>query len=346
MGINFAPNKVQVEFGSYIHYWRGVPKVGKTTLFRDVVLEEYGALDKGLLLSLGQEIGYKAIDGIYAFHVPTWQSLMEVLEEVIKNKGNNDFKVIAFDTVDELVKLATEETLDASYRKTSRVAKSLNDAFGGFGKGQDYLIQLVDKVIYKVKQAGYGLVFIGHTKEKTITEKGASEGYQRLTSNMPHRMDEIFANKADVIATLYTERVVRDGQVKSSERYIYFRDDGFVESGSRFAEIVDKVPFGDNGARAYLDALYDGVRASSTEDLTNLSEMKASEIAERDKHAKDFIGEENREDVLELLKEVYSDNKDEVNEVLSDFGVSKFQDVESKDLTELKQKLQEIKENK
>jgi len=345
MGINFAPNKVQADFGSYIHYWRGVPKVGKTTLFRDVVKEEYGSLDKGLLLSLGQEIGYKAISGLYAFHSPDWKGLMDVLAEVIKNKGDNDFKVIAFDTVDELVKMAVQETIEASNRTTGKVVRSINEAFGGYGKGNEYLINLIDTVIYKVKQAGYGLVFIGHTKEKTITEKGASEGYQRLVSNMAHRMDEVFANKADIIATLFTERVVVNGQVKSSERYIFFRDDGFVESGSRFANMIDKVPFGDSGAKAYLKAFREGVIASIPDDIdeADLEKMRQEEREQREENAKDFIGEEYRDDVLDVLKNVYAKNANKVKEILAEFDASKFEEVEAKNLPLLKEKLEELK---
>ena len=33
----FKTNKVKCDIGSYIHYWRGIKKVGKTTLFYNLV---------------------------------------------------------------------------------------------------------------------------------------------------------------------------------------------------------------------------------------------------------------------------------------------------------------------
>jgi hypothetical protein len=54
-------NQPTVSFEDYRHYWRGTPKIGKTTMWRDMVMKLYNNPYAGMLLSLGNESGYKAL---------------------------------------------------------------------------------------------------------------------------------------------------------------------------------------------------------------------------------------------------------------------------------------------
>ncbi|TRO52231.1 hypothetical protein E2P63_03915, partial [Candidatus Bathyarchaeota archaeon] len=271
MEFNFKPNRIMHDFGSYRHFIRGVKKIGKTTLFRDLVEEEYGDMSNGLLISIGQETGHKALANLFAWETPTWKDLWELIDELVANKASNNFKVIALDTVDELVNLATDEMFAEHLRTKKFPAKSVNDALGGYGAGRKYVIKLLNDVIYALESAGYGLVFIGHTKVRDIREKGVEDAYQVLTGAMETGYESVFADKADIIAVLYTERDVKDGAVQSSKRYIYFRDDGFVDCGTRFAGMPERVPY---GAKEYLEAFRTGIKNASGEKLTD-EQLKA-----------------------------------------------------------------------
>jgi len=304
MAFDFKPNKVKIDVGEYVHYIRGIPKVGKTTIFRDIVDVEFsGDLSRGLLLSLGQETGYTAIDGIYAEHIPNWESLVEMVDELVSNKKDNNFELIAFDTVDEFMQMATKETLAEHVRqKGGDVDKlSINSVLGGYGGGQRHRKRLVKDIIHELKMAGYGIFFIGHTLVKAIQEKGIEKEYQKLVSNLPQKEDEIFANMADLISTIYVDTKVSGGVATDSQRYIYFRDDNFVQAGSRFTKIAERVPY---GAENYLNAFRDGVRNSIKKPLSGV-EMEERAEQERLLRAEQASLYAKKQEMKSLVKQVH-----------------------------------------
>ena len=73
-------NKVKVDLTSYSHYiLMGEAKIGKTTTVYELAKQEY-SLDEMLLISCGNEQGYKALPDIQ-------------YEEVLKfNKKDSNFK--------------------------------------------------------------------------------------------------------------------------------------------------------------------------------------------------------------------------------------------------------------
>ena len=105
MAREYKTNTVKVDLASYIHYWRGIRKVGKTTLFKDLLLAQYGSTENGLLISCGNEDGYQALDELVFDVAESWSELSEIIDDLVENKANNNFKLICFDTVDEVIKL-------------------------------------------------------------------------------------------------------------------------------------------------------------------------------------------------------------------------------------------------
>lgn len=347
-------NVPKASFEEYIHLWRGQPKAGKTTLFGDVMTEEFGDFSAGVLLSLGQEKGHTAISGIRAQHCGTWTHLKSVAAELIKNKVQHKFRVVAFDTIDEFDSLAEMEVLEEHKRQNNGyAAKSYKSALGGYGAAGDYKEIIIKKMISSFRRAGYGIVLIGHTKSTNVPEmidgSLTGESYPRLVSNLSHNDAEVFTNMADIIATIYTERSVtknkhRKTSSTSGQRYIYFRDNDYVEAGSRFPEMVERVKWEGDGALSYLTAFRDGVINSAKVTEEELEEKKVLESQARDKNSAEYIGEANREEVLKLMTELYNDNKDVVKSLMSNLGASKFDEVQTKDLTSLKVELEKLKE--
>jgi hypothetical protein len=286
--MKYEPNKIKVDFGSYRHYWRGLKKVGKTSMFRDIVKEQYGDTKYGFLISTGNETGYKALDDIYAHETRTWAEFVTTTDDLIKNKDDNEFRVVAIDTIDELVAIAIQEAMDFHKRKTGKNGKSLNDILGGYGAGRQYVSKIINEQITKLERSGVGLVFIGHCKLRDIKEKGESEPYQILTSNLEAVYDNIFADKADIIATFITDKVVKDHKIAEKNRYIVFRDDGYIDSGSRLAGMPDRVPM---SAKEYLKAFREGVQASKNSFSTDedLELMRQEELLVKEKESRQFI---------------------------------------------------------
>jgi hypothetical protein len=281
-------NVLKTDIGSFRHYWRGIPKIGKTSLYRDLVLEVYGDAKFGLLISPGNETGYKSLSNLYAVETPTWESFVEIVDDLVEHKEDNSFKIIAIDTCDELVSIASDKTLKVHFQRKNEKAISLNGCFGGFGAGHKYVQDLINDQIRRLESANYGLVFISHTKLRDIKEKGIEEGYQQLTTNLESRFDRIFLDKSDIVATFYTQKTVKDKELVSAERYIYFRSDGFIDAGSRFANMPEKVVM---SAKNYLDAFNQGVKSSFPIKVTDkqLEEMRKVELEENELKAQKYI---------------------------------------------------------
>lgn len=289
--MKYKPNTIKVDLGSYRHYWRGIRKVGKSTMYRDLLKVAFGDYKYGLLISPGNETGFKALDGIYAEEAHTWDRFVEIVDDLVENRQDNEFKMVAIDTVDELVSIAIEKTLQVHYIRKQEKVTSINAALGGYGAGPKYVQDLINKQIHRLESVNLGIVFIGHTKIRDVKEKNMEESYQQLTSNLESRYDGIFADKADIIATFYVDRNVKDGSLQSTQRYIYFRTDGFVDAGSRFKNMPERVPM---TPEDYLKAFEQGVKSSFETKVTDakIEKIKKQEVEEREKLAEKFVEEE------------------------------------------------------
>ena len=250
-------NEVSVDLAHYRHYWRAPKKWGKTTMFANLVYELYGNMDCGLLVSCGNERGYSALDSLVYVDCPEWSTLMEVVDELVENKADNEFKLVGIDTVDELVAMAQREVIRLEYRKSGE-RKEFNACLGGYGAGRKKVEELINFIITRLGDSGYGLIFIGHTKIRDIKEKNGDE-YQMLTSNLSSDYDGIFANKADICMMGTIEKNIDGGFVQDAERFMVFRGDGYIDAGGRFADIESKVEV---SAKNYIKTVTDAIRKS------------------------------------------------------------------------------------
>lgn len=250
-------NEVSVDIAHYRHYWRAPKKWGKTTMFANLVRELYGDMNCGLLISCGNERGYSALDSLVYVDCPEWSTLMEVVDELVENKADNDFKLLGFDTVDELVSMAQREVIRLEFRKSGE-RKEFNACLGGYGAGRKKVEELINAIITRLGDSGYGLIFIGHTKIRDIKEKNGDE-YQMLTSNLSSDYDGIFANKADICMMGTIEKNIDGGFVQDAERFMVFRGDGYIDAGGRFSDIESKVEV---SAKNYIKTVTDAIKKS------------------------------------------------------------------------------------
>lgn len=332
MGIEFKTNKVKCDIGSYIHYWRGVKKSGKTTLFYDLVKEQYGDLNKGLLIAVGDEIGYQALDGLIYAETPTWGDLVEAIDTLVEEKEANDFEIVALDTVDEMIKLAQEE-VKRLHKKAKGQAAEFNACFGGYGQPRKKVEELVDEQLARIRRSGYGLILIGHTRLRDITEKNG-DTYQQLTSNLSADYDGIFANKADIVMTIVVEKEIDENKhINGTERYMYFRSDGFVDAGGRFSQMPEKIEY---GAGNYISAFEAGVKGAIQGKITDkeIIKRKKEETTNRKKAASEYskaakelkIDEERNEELINEFREKFADLSDKdkapIKDIMKELGLT------------------------
>ena len=76
-------NVIKPDIKNLSIYLRSTKKFGKSTLFRDVILEKYGDPSRGLLVGCGNEKGYKMLDNLNATQVKTYKDLQELADWLI-----------------------------------------------------------------------------------------------------------------------------------------------------------------------------------------------------------------------------------------------------------------------
>lgn len=135
-------NKVDLDFSNYAILLRGIPKIGKTSLYHEIIKAKYGTPNAGLLIPF--EKGYSAIDGLNVFPItilPTttingtdrhgWDVFVDIVKEVIATRENNGIKVLCIDTVDEFMTVVQNKVCKLSAIETKKPCKSINEAYGG-----------------------------------------------------------------------------------------------------------------------------------------------------------------------------------------------------------------------
>lgn len=234
-------------------YLRSTKKFGKTTLFRDVILTKYGDPAKGLLIGCGSEVGYTMLDALNAVQVRDYKELKELKDWLIKEKGKeHEIEMIAFDTGDELALIADQETIrQSNIENPTKKVKSIKAAFGGYTAGEKYSANDVIKpLLSELKDAGFGVWVLCHTKFKSIKEKGGLEedGYMQLTSNLSADYESAFGDIFDIVLTGVIDREMEEKQTevagktktkrytKDTTRKLYFRGTTMIDAGGRFAD--------------------------------------------------------------------------------------------------------------
>lgn len=241
-------NTIKADIANISIYLRSTKKFGKTTLFRDVILEKYGDPSYGLLVGCGAEVGYKLLDNLNCAQVTSWEDLVELKKWLIETNGvEHHIKIVAFDTGDELVLLADKKTIAISNKENpQKPCRSIKAAMGGYTAGEKYSANnLIKPYLSDLQQHGFATWVIAHTKLKTIKDKGALEedGYQQLTSNLSADYEAAFGDVFDVCLTGVIDRTLETKQVGNdkknvvtdTERRLYFRGTPMIDAGGRFA---------------------------------------------------------------------------------------------------------------
>lgn len=272
--------KITADISNLTIYLRSTKKFGKTTLFRDVILEKYGDPSYGLLVGVGAECGYKMLDGLNVTQVETWDDVIELKNWLISENGKeHHIKIVAFDTGDELTLLADAKTIRLSNRENpQKPVRSIKAAMGGYTAGEKYSAHcLIKPMISELSKAGFGVWVIAHTKLKTIKDKGAldEDGYMQLTSNLAADYEAAFGDCLDVCLTGLVDRDTEErGSGDKKKKYVtemvrklYFRATDTIDAGGRFADgsvpeymVFDKP----NMAKDFIKIVEDGIEGSKT----------------------------------------------------------------------------------
>ena len=245
-------NTIKPDIKNVSIYLRSVKKFGKSTLFRDVVLEKYGDPSYGLLVEIGMERGDTLLDNVNTTHIDTYKDLMELQKWLIEGKGTeHNIEIVGFDVADEIVPLFDKETIrQHNIENPQKTVKSIKAAMGGYTAGEQYSATLMKNYFDKIKSAGMQVWCIAHSKYKNIKDKANvdNEGYMQLTSNLSAAYEAALGDIFDVVLTGIIDRNIETvGEGDNAKRYatdairkLYFRGTPEIDAGGRFA--ADAVP--------------------------------------------------------------------------------------------------------
>lgn len=349
--LQIKKNEISYNIKDYVHLIMGSKKIGKSTLFSEIGRLEYG-IDKTLCISMGDEDGHQVLKNLPYVNPKNWDEFHEFIHDMVTHPENYPFEIVSIDTIDVMVDMAIDKILKEHLIRYKEPCKSINDAFGGYGRGKEAVCRLISNEIELIKQSKYGLFLIGHNKIRPNEDKDGIK-FLQLTSNLESQYYNTFAYKAAIICNIDVEQNVGDalldangkqrraGNLQNSERYMYFRSDGYVDAGSRFKNIPNRVPFTDDprvAAKNYVNAVREGIKDAdefegSDEEFNKLAkkadekkEEKASKTAvekikadEDEKRAELFntfrelmksAGTKQRNDVVNLVKEWQYTTKD------------------------------------
>lgn len=305
----------------------GESKVGKTTLIKEVCEKLAG--DEGyLFLECGMERGADAIEGINYVNCPEWNmdfdeltnsaGFADVCEDIIENKTSEypNLKVVIIDTYDHLITIAEDESIrlfNKDCRESGhpeKCVKTVNGAWGGFGRGEKKAMELMFDMIGELKKVGVSTIVIGHVKTKDVSDVVSGESYQILTSDQQQNYFNALKKNLHFLGLAYIDReLVKEKtgrknvvtkkdevvtKVSGETRKIKFRDDSYaVDSGSRFADIVPEI---DMNADEFISALTDAIMAEQSKSGVSIEETKKAQekVADAEKKRVAKHEEENK----------------------------------------------------
>lgn len=345
--------EVKTTMESALIYIRSERKWGKSTLFRNIALQKFKDPIRAMLVGCGDEEGYNFLDSLNSTQITNYKDLFELRDWLIKEKGkDHDIELVGFDVVDELISMFEEYAVKLSIKETGKPCKSVNEAFGGFHKGQKRAAQEIKKFMKDIQRAGIGVIAISHTKNKTIKPQGCQteeDGYMTLTSTLESTYESVFGDIFDIICTGVVEREIDSKKLKEANRYLYFRGDGYVEAGGRLAKdsVIDKMLFEGKSdyelASDFINLVEEAMRKSTLSPISkeDFKEKQQKEIEERIVMNKQFNKELNKapeidvernkiigDMISEKLKTVTSTKKAKVKEIMDEYSIEKILNIE------------------
>jgi len=275
-------NTVNRDMFAYNTMLLGESGCGKTTMIAEV-MRKFCKPDEYIVLQIGKEEGCKAINGLMWDQIDTWKQFVSFVDEVVKNRDDwGTLKCVTLDTIDQLIEIATPHTIrlwntSQMGKKDFVQADTLNQSWGGFGKGDEKMMSLILDQIWRLKSVGVAVFIVGHTRRRENVDPVSGLTYSTMSAAISLKNFETIRTKMDIVAIAYIDRemvskdfgkenIVTKKQAKINEvtneaRKVAFRSSAYVlDSKCRFPDIIDEVPM---DASAFVEAIQDAINKAA-----------------------------------------------------------------------------------
>ena len=148
---NIKKNKVTADFSRFNYVISGRPKAGKTSLVYKTAVEKFGSADNLLLIAFEQ--GYGALDVINSIDIEDFGDFVDLVDELVEQRNNVPYKMIALDTVDIMQDLAIPYVIKKASKQDGKAYKKLIDI--PWGAGWNMLSEEISNAVTKLQKAGY-----------------------------------------------------------------------------------------------------------------------------------------------------------------------------------------------
>ncbi len=346
---NKKPNVPKANLEDYFVLVSGTPKVGKTSMFVELIDKYFGDINKAMLIAF--ESGYKA-SKVIAEDVEDWPDFVDIVDELVEEKDNLPYEYLGLDTADVMYRMAVKEVIKEwnmknPQKRTTDIggvgAKGKSDE--GYGVGYDKAKEKVWTQLDRLRKAGYGLFVITHSKDKEITQRDGNK-FDQLVVSLPGSARDVFVNEADFIVFITSEKEKHGSEV-INKRYMYFRTDGYVEAGGRFTNVPERIEYSVDG---FLDVFKNAIE-SEFGDVKDIEKVKKEQQKEKEEKSKEYVEKEKaKKTANQLVKEITAEIKtlsqekkdDAKNKIVEVIGRPDYRQVD--DVNMLEECLTKIKE--
>lgn len=338
-------NEVKVDPLAYNICLLGEPKIGKTTIIKEM-LEKLVGEDGYIFFEMAGEAGADAIEGIVYEDIDSWDDLEEIINDIEENRDTDykDLRALVFDTYDGWINLAEEETIKIWNRQNRATPERQTDViggtFGGFQKGEKYAFNLMFDVFKKLRKMQIVPIIIGHVKNRNLVDAATDTSYKILTSDVETIYFNLLKKKMHFLALAYfdrkivtektgeknivTKKDITRNRIKNEVRKIKFRDDNMVvDSGSRFADIVEEIDF---DVDEFIKAMEDAIRSEIEKKGKNVEEVKKKQDKENElefqriskelkEKAKQQKTKKELSNIIEQVSDYIKENKSDLSKV-------------------------------